>query len=163
MNRTRTISVPCGSVADRIISRWDNDGENVSENIRKAIEDSQRTDALKRQNVALSWALARMGVCPALLEAPVKQPERGHFCSECAVMHVPQHMARPEWDGYYGERNRWSRPERRIIEWCRSIIAPLEHEWIREYPREQREIRRLLDENHRELARMNALLGDEEE
>ena len=70
MNVIRSISVPVDSEASRLLSQWADDGENVSENCRRAIEGFVRMDTRERRMLALEWTLAECGVCPCTLEPP---------------------------------------------------------------------------------------------
>lgn len=83
-NSIRTISVPSGSEADRIMTEWANDGKNVSEQTRKALEAWVRLDAMKRQILAMKWVLAKRGVCPSLLSPPEDKFATNHKCDLCA-------------------------------------------------------------------------------
>lgn len=83
-NSIRTISMPAGSDADRVLTEWANDGKNVSEMTRKAVESFVRTDALQRKVLALEWVVAQRGVCPVLLEPPEHRYDAHHQCDLCA-------------------------------------------------------------------------------
>ena len=75
--------MPAGSDADRILSEWANDGRNVSEMTRQAVEGWVRVDAMKRRILALSWCLSQRGVCPTLLEKPNRRDSVHHKCELC--------------------------------------------------------------------------------
>ena len=82
-NSIRTISVPSGGEADRILTEWANDGRNVSEMTRQAVESWVRLDAMKRRILALEWVVAKRGVCPVLLEPPENNWDTNHRCELC--------------------------------------------------------------------------------
>ena len=131
-SNVRTFSVPHGSDADMTLNTWANEGENVSDKIREAIEAAMALDAMKRQLLALRWTVAKLGVCPSVLEPPENPPLTGHYCLDCRSMIDPCFMARPEWVGAYGMgSNRWTAAEGRVIKWAVSVTRPLDASWRR--------------------------------
>lgn len=50
------------------MKQWADDGKNVSDLARTAIEGFVRMEARERRMLALEWTLAECGVCPATLE-----------------------------------------------------------------------------------------------
>jgi len=131
----RTFSVPHGSDADQTLNTWANEGENVSDKIREAIEAAMALDAMKRQLLALRWTVARLGVCPSHLEPPEgfdSSGRHGHYCRDCRTLIDPCFMARPDWTGAYGMGSkRWTAAEGRVIKWAASVMRPLDLSWKR--------------------------------
>ena len=119
-NSIRTISMPAGSEADRILSEWANDGRNESEMTRQAVESWVRLDALNRKVLALSWVVAKRGVCPVLLEPPESKFDTNHSCELC------------ESDiGMFGGKNPvdLSAEERRWVKWRQETLGALIDTW----------------------------------
>ena len=119
-NSIRTISMPAGSDADRILSEWANDGRNVSEMTRQAVEGWMRVDAMKRRILALSWCLAQRGVCPALLDKPQRRDAVHHKCEYCV-----------DDIGIFGgvDLKNMTAEERRWCEWRQETIGSLVDSW----------------------------------
>jgi hypothetical protein len=119
-NSIRTISMPAGSDADRILSEWANDGRNVSEMTRQAVEGWVRVDAMNRRILALGWCLAQRGVCPVLLEKPDKRTDVHHRCDECRDV-------LDKWGGLNPET--LSAEGRRTVEWRQHTLGAMVEAW----------------------------------
>lgn len=119
-NSIRTISMPAGSEADRILSEWANDGRNVSEMTRQAVESWVRLDALNRKVLALSWVVARRGVCPIMLEPPESRSATSHTCDLCE-----------DFVGIFGGKNahELNAEDRRWVKWRQETIGALVAAW----------------------------------
>jgi len=120
-NSIRTISVPSGGEADRILTEWANDGRNVSEMTRQAVESWVRLDAMKRRILALEWVVAKRGVCPTLLEPPEFNSDNNHKCELCE-----------DRIGMFGGIKRLSditAEDRRWIQWRQDTLNSLMDMW----------------------------------
>jgi len=119
-NSIRTISMPAGSDADRVLSEWANDGKNVSEMTRKAVESFARTDALQRKVLALEWVVARRGVCPVLMDPPERRDDSHHQCELCT-----------ENISIFGGKNahELTAEERRWVLWRQETLGSLVDMW----------------------------------
>jgi len=120
-NSIRTISVPSGSEADRIMTEWANDGKNVSEQTRKALEAWVRLDAMKRQILAMKWVLAKRGVCPSLLSPPEDKFATNHKCDLCAD--------EISMFGTWKEFQNITAQERRELIWRQETLGSLTEMW----------------------------------
>lgn len=119
-NSIRTISVPSGSEADRIMTEWANDGKNVSEQTRKALEAWVRLDAMKRRILALEWVLAKRGVCPTMMTPPEDKFATNHRCDLCA-----------DKIGMFGPYNikTLTAEQRREVLWRQETLGSLTQMW----------------------------------
>jgi hypothetical protein len=119
-NSIRTISMPAGSDADRILSEWANDGRNVSEMTRQAVEGWVRVDAMQRRILAFGWCLAQRGVCPVLLEKPDKREAVHHSCDACEDF-------LDKWGGL--DPHTLSAEGRRTVVWRQETLASMIDAW----------------------------------
>lgn len=116
--------MPAGSDADRIMTDWANDGRNVSEMTRQAVEGWVRIDAMNRRILAYAYCLAQRGVCPALLEKPNRRESVHHKCELCEDI-------LSKWGGLNPED--LDAEGMRTVKWRQECLGALEDAWRRMY------------------------------
>lgn len=116
MNMIRTFSVPVNSKAAKVLEGWTEEGENISEMVRFAIERADRSEADARRIYGLSWALSMRGICPVSLvpEVPTEWVSP-HSCYDCRKYNCqPQELEKLGVSPHFAQ----------------SVVGSLIHEWL---------------------------------
>ena len=127
MNNILSFSVPVNSLAATILSEWQNKGLNRSDQIRAAIERHAATEADRRRIVALSWALARRGICPVALVPETIERGTARFPNPVSPRYVMPHSCE-QCEKYTGTPMAMERAGM-SPHFAQSVIQPLIESW----------------------------------
>ena len=121
------IYVPVGSLAATILREWQDAGLNRSDEARKAIERHAATEADRRKILALGWALAQRGICPAVMVPMEDVKGTSKFPIITKPTYTPAHSCEAcrRWTGTHAQREM----EGVSPNFAQSVIQPIYELW----------------------------------